>query len=191
MHLSIVFLAVGLALTLTGACRQREQGSADDSAPEYRPSATVRELMHSVVDPTADIVWLSVGTVIDEEGVHEIRPRTDEEWASVRDAAITLLESANLLMMPGRSVAHAGERSFAPGVELEPEEIGRLIEDDPNGWNARAIVMHQLVTSMIEAIDLQDADTLFTLGSQLQAVCESCHTQYWYPGDIAPSRRSH
>ena len=56
--------------------------------------------MHSVIDTSADVVWLSVQTVITKDGTVEIRPRTDEEWEHVRRGAITLLESSNLLMMP-------------------------------------------------------------------------------------------
>jgi len=176
-----------LTLIIIGACQQRDPSSSSDTpVPEYRPSATIRELMHSIVDPTADVVWLSVGTVMDENGVHDIRPSTDEEWEHVRNGAITLLESANLLMMPGRAVAHPGEDSLAPGIELTPEEIAQLIDANPRSWNARSLVMHQLVTSMVEAIDAKDADTLFTLGSQLQAVCESCHREYWYPNEVVP-----
>ena len=143
--------------------------------------------MHSVIDPAVDVVWRSVWTLIDEVGIHEYRPRTDEEWASVRRSAITLLESANLLMMPGRPVAHPGEKSIAPGVELEPDEIAELIAADLNAWNARSIVLHEVITSVIEAIDAKDADEVFRLGEQIEAVCESCHSQYWYPGQILPT----
>ena len=158
------------------------------AAPEYKPTATVRELMHSIVDPAADVVWLSVWTLVDGEGVHEIRPQTDEEWASVRRGAIILLEATNLLLMPGRQVAHPGEKSVAPGVELEPDQIATLIAEDRNAWNARAIVLHEVATAAIEAIDAKDADELFNVGAQIEPVCESCHSQYWYPGQVRPPR---
>ena len=95
-----------LIVVTVGACQRDEPASvAAPAAPEYKPTATVRELMHSIIDPAADVVWLSVWTLVDGEGVHEIRPQTDEEWAGVRRGAIILLEAANLLMMPGRPVA--------------------------------------------------------------------------------------
>lgn len=100
------FVTAFLIVIMVGACQSREPESvAAPAAPEYQPTATVRELMHSVIDPAADVVWLSVWTLVDGEGVHEIRPQTDEEWAGVRRGAIILLEAANLLMMPGRPVA--------------------------------------------------------------------------------------
>ena len=176
-----------LGLTVN-ACEERTTDSVP-SSPEFQTTATIRELMHSVVDPNADAVWLSVQWILDEDGTHEIRPRTDEEWARVRRGAITLLESANLLMMQGRAVAHPGERSFAPGIELEPNEIAELIAADRDAWNARAIVLSQVMAQVVEAIDAQDADEVFNLGEQMEAVCESCHQQYWYPGQRIPPLR--
>ncbi len=186
-RLLLGFVTAFLIVITVGACQNGEPASVVvPAAPEYKPTATVRELMHSVVDPAADVVWLSVWTLVDGEGFHEIRPQTDEEWASVRRSAIILLESANLLLMPGRPVAHPGEKSVAPGVELEPDQIAALIAEDRNAWNARAIVLHEVATAAIEAIDAKDADELFNVGAQIEPVCESCHTQYWYPGQVIP-----
>ena len=75
---------------------------------------------------------------------------------------------------------------MAPGIELEPDEIAVLIAEDPIGWNARAIVLHEVVTWVIEAIDAKDADKVLELGEQIEAVCESCHQRYWYPGQVIP-----
>lgn len=181
------FVTVFLIVVTLDACQSGEPAAgAVPAAPPYAPTATVRELMHSEIDPAADAVWLSVYTMLDGEGIHNIRPQTDEEWASVRRGAIILLEAANLLMMPGRPVAHLGEKSVAPGVELEPDEIAALIAEDRNAWNARAIVLHEVATAAVEAIDAKDADALFNVGAQIEPVCESCHTQYWYPGQVIP-----
>ena len=181
------FVTVFSIVITVSACQDRESASVSvPAASPYTPTATVRELMHSVVDPAADVVWLSVYTVVDGDGTHEIRPQTDEEWASVRRGAINLLEAANLLMMPGRPVAHPGEKSLFPGIELEPDQVAALIAEDRNAWNARAIVLHEVAMAVIEAIDAKDADELFNVGAQIEPVCESCHFQYWYPGQVIP-----
>lgn len=155
-------------------------------AQDYRPAATIRELMQSVVDPSADVVWNSVAVMATKQGLTKIRPQSDEEWAAVRHAAVVLMESANLLMIPGRRVAHPGERSSSPPYELEPEEIDGLIAEDRNAWDARALVLQEVLSNVIGVIDDQDADQLYELGEQIEAVCESCHRQYWYPNDINP-----
>ena len=103
------------SLGTVDACRSPEPAPAPTPAPapaepDDKPTATVRELMHSVIDTSADVVWLSVRTVITKDGAVEIRPRTDEEREHVRRGALTLLESANLLMMPGRTSRRPSRR---------------------------------------------------------------------------------
>ena len=126
--------------------------------PEYMPTATIKDLMLSVIDPSADIVWLSVTTVVDEKGLVETMPKSDEEWTKVRHGAVTLMEAANLLMIPGRRVARPGEKSETPGVELEPEEMDALIAKDRAAWNARANAPPRRRGRSDPAIDAKDGE---------------------------------
>ena len=121
-------LVLGCAISLS-AC----QNAVDPAQPEYAPSATIKDLMQSVIDPSADVVWNAVAIIETMDGTEDRAPETDEEWAAVRRGAIQLLESANLLLVPGRLVARPGEKSEAPGVELEPEEM-EVLMDQP--WPA-------------------------------------------------------
>ena len=62
-----------------------------------------------------------------------------------------------------------------------------MIAKDRNSWNARAKVLHEVMTSVVGAVDAKNADKVFELGEQIEAVCESCHRQYWYPGEVIPA----
>src|SRR4051812_36413832 len=95
MRSSRLLLLFGCAL-FGGSC-----GGAEP--PPFKPVADTKLLMQSVVDPNADIVWDAVKTIDTPKGVEEIRPRTDEQWALVRNAAVTVAESGNLLMMVPRA----------------------------------------------------------------------------------------
>src|SRR5690349_9000814 len=77
---------------------------------QFRPSATVRELMQSLVAPSAQGIWDSVGTISNAKGTVNLEPRTDAEWAAVRRHAVALMESTNLLLIPGRHIAPAGSQ---------------------------------------------------------------------------------
>lgn len=125
-------------------------------------------------------------TVADRSGVHSLAPRTDEEWTNVRRSAIRLVEVTNLLRMPGRHVARPGEKSVAPGVELEPEEMEVMIKKDPEGWNKHAKGLCDVGLAMLQAIDARDVPALFDLGDRLDMACERCHAQYWYPNQPQP-----
>jgi hypothetical protein len=59
--------------------------------------------MTAVVDPAADVIWGSVGTIVSEQGIEERAPKTDEEWAAVLNSAFVITESGNLMMMGGRA----------------------------------------------------------------------------------------
>jgi hypothetical protein len=97
---------------------------------EFIPTATVQDIMLSMVDPKADAIWNSVATVVTLEGTEEKRPSTEEEWVALRHDAITLVEATNLLLM-SRPVAKPGVKSENPGIELEPEQIQERIAQDP------------------------------------------------------------
>jgi hypothetical protein len=58
-----------------------------------------------------------VGTVVDKEGIHELFPKTPEDWSDARHAAVRIIGGSNLLMLPGREAAPAGAKSEAEGVE--------------------------------------------------------------------------
>jgi len=150
------------------------------------PDATVKDLMQSIIDPSADVVWLSVKYEANKSGAVDFAPTTDQEWASVRHGAIALAETANLLLIPGRHVARPGERSEAPGVELEPAEMEKMIEADRTSWNARATALHDATMNVLQAIEAHDPVKVFERGAEIDNACENCHTHYWYPNEKVP-----
>jgi hypothetical protein len=187
---------VGLALLLacvavSVACRGSETPPADESAdaarPARMPDATIRDLMVTVIDPAADGIWFAVRSETTREGsVIDTQPKNDEEWQNVRRAAMTLLDGADLLMMPGRKVARPDEKSAVPGIELEPEEIEKNINADRAAWNMRAQALKDATMDIMGAIDARDPQKVFDLGDELDLACENCHTHFWYPNQKIP-----
>jgi len=153
---------------------------AAPSAGQFAPVATVQDIMLSMVDPKADNIWNSVATIVTLEGTEERRPRTDEDWTNLHHDAITLVEATNLLLME-RQVAKPGVKSENPGIELEPDQIAERIAQDRSTWNQHVRDLHDQGMVMLKAIEAHDVDTLFDQGGNLDAVCEGCHRQYWYP----------
>jgi hypothetical protein len=160
--------------------------SAPAAAAEYAPHATIKDLMLGLIDTSADTVWLSVTTTVGKEGVVDVRPKNDEEWAEVRYGALRLAEAANLLMIPGRRVALPGEKSVAPGVELEPEEMQVNIDKDPAGWIERAKALRDAGLAAVSAAEAKDPEKIFEVGETIEHACEGCHRHYWYPNEVIP-----
>src|SRR5262245_21145103 len=102
-------LIVACLLLPLGSCTAAKP--ADNSSELYRTTATVKDIMDSLIDPGADTIWDSVSSTVDERGITDKAPHTDEEWKEVRRHAIMLLEGTNLLLIPGRHVARPGEKA--------------------------------------------------------------------------------
>jgi hypothetical protein len=156
------FVAFALVISL-GACSP--DGSSAAAAPDaegrvegestspFIPLVSVRELMETVVEPAAETYWDAVGWIIDADSTHAIRPRSEEEWIAVRNAAVQVAESGNLLMMEGRAV-------------------------DNGSWIALSQAMTRVAERAIAASVAKDEAAVFTVGGELYEACTACHSAY-------------
>ncbi|MBZ5635479.1 MAG: hypothetical protein LAO55_20335 [Acidobacteriia bacterium] len=146
-----------------------------------RGPATVKDVMHSMVDPNGDFLFQSVQTIEDEHGTREIAPHTDAEWENVRQRLMVLRDAPNFLQ--GRRAARPTDRSKNPEVESEPEEIQQLLDTD--GWTfiRRAQRLRDAASVAMKAVDAKDKDALLLGLDGIDKACESCHLRYWYPKD--------
>ena len=103
--------------------------------------------------PNADIVWEAVKTIDSAKATEEIRPKTDDEWTALRNAAITVTESGNLLMMVPRA-------------------------KDGGEWIKRAQEMIDAGEAAIKTVDAKNADRLFTIGGDIYQSRTNCHQKY-------------
>jgi len=156
-------------------------------APAKQAYSSIKELMDSIIDPSADVLWGAGGTVVDRDGFHDLTPKTPQEWLDVRRAAVRILEGGNLLMMPGREAAPAGTKSDTPGVELEPAQINALMKKDRKSFDGFAKALQSIGLEAVRASDTKNAALLLDLGARMDAVCESCHQTFWYPEAAAQS----
>lgn len=184
--------AVVLCLALAAvACDTGPPPPAEtaDVAPTFRPTVSIEEVMRYMIDPPADAIWESVVTIVTDDGIEEIVPETDEDWAALRGHAVTLLESTNLLLMDGRRVAMEGSVSELPGVDLEPEQIEAILAANRPAWMVLTAGLYDSGVQVLAAIDARDLDALLVAGDGLDLACENCHIQFWYP-DLAGQTRA-
>jgi hypothetical protein len=182
-------MLVACAAVLAASCqaaKPTEPAAPAVAQPQYTTTATIKDIMLHIVDPAGDLVWDSVSTVIDKQGLHETIPKSDEEWFKVRSGVIALIEAGNLLQVPGRAMAKPGEKSVAPGVELEPAEMEVLVNKDRESWNRHARDLHDISVKVLEVVEAKDAQKLFDIGEDLDKACENCHRAYWYPNEKIP-----
>jgi hypothetical protein len=143
--------------------------------------------MDGIIDPSADVLWDSVAYVASTQGIEDRQPRTDAEWKAVRTSAITLIEAANLLSMPGRHVAAHKASDPPPGPgELSHAQIQQRIDATHDSFTQFARALQDAGLKALTAIEARDAQGLMDAGGTIDEACEACHVTYWYPDQKRP-----
>lgn len=141
---------VSMLLFVLAGCEQRSEPDP------YTTVVDTKQLMNWILDPNADVIWDSAGFEVTAEGTRSLAPTTGEEWNSVRNAAATIAEVSNLLMMPKRA-------------------------RDDTIWMSSSQGMQTTAVQLIDAAERQDADAVFDYGGELFTYCISCHDVYMLP----------
>lgn len=126
------------------------------------PKGYVKDIMNYIMMPAAAGVWNAVATVTDQTGVHEIRPKNDEEWNRVIGAATELAETPNLLMIAGRKRCVGGEIPAAFRTDF-----ARKAREVTEAANIALI-----------AAKKHDVDALAEAGERIDVACDECHERY-------------
>jgi hypothetical protein len=103
---------------------------------------TMSELMIHIIYPTSDAVFY----------ISSRTPTTDAEWTALQASTLTLAESANLLMMPGRT--RAGQ------------------------WNADSRLMLDAAWGAFKAAKAKNLEGVEAVSDRLYESCVSCHKAY-------------
>lgn len=150
------FVCVPLLLT---AILVLAAGCAQQQAPS-QTFATTEQLMYGMVEPLSTVVFESVQTIVDREGVHEIQPETEDEWEFVRNSALSLAEATNLVKVADRTLS-----------EGTPER-----GDD---WFEHSDGLREAALEAASAAQARNPEALFTAGSNIyENGCLACHQAY-------------
>ena len=136
-----------LSLTLS-ACSQpaAPPAEAPAAAPAFKPVASIKEVMKSIVEPASNAVFAAAGEA----------PKDDAGWLAVQNQALALLESGNLLLIPGRAV-------------------------DNGEWVKQVQGLMDKANMAVEAARNKDAAKLGETGDIVYTSCEECHKLYLKP----------
>lgn len=142
-----VLCVSGICLILASAVAARQAPATPESSPTNQTPSIVRvgtmsELMVHMIYPTSDAVFY----------ISSRTPTTEEEWGQLQARTLTLAESANLLMMPGRT--------------------------RPGEWNKDARQMLDAAWGAFKAAKSKDVGGVEAVSDQLYESCVSCHKAY-------------
>jgi hypothetical protein len=192
---SSISVAVLLAIT---ACEQKPAiavsataaapAAAPPAASPFKLRASIAELMDSIIDPSADSLWDSVGTTVTAKGTVQRQPHTDAEWQEARRHAIALIEGTNLLIMDGRKLVAPGSAVLDQGVQgvLSPAEGQKRLDEQHTAFVQFAYALHDVGDELLKAIDARNPQAMMDAGATMDEVCEGCHLTFWYPNQVIP-----
>jgi hypothetical protein len=148
---------------LQGACGNQAPAPASSpntvaTASQFDTSIDTRQLMSWMIDPSSKVVFGAVASIVTEKGEENVQPQTDEEWNTVRNNAVIVLEAGNLLMLEGR----------ARSSQIQ----------DAADWNAKARAMSAAARTAIEATEVKDPEALFAASGDIYQTCTDCHAKY-------------
>ena len=183
------------AAVLSSSCSSAKSAPVSSSAAapasalwgDMKPVVSVKELMRDMIDPASDYIFDAVKIETTRKGTVEKMPKTDEDWEKLRIGAVTLAEGVYLLKIP-RPFAPAGDLNNSVGPdasELSPAQIKAKLEHDPVLWNAKIEALRNVGLEVLDIVKRKKTDELWEASYDLDQACESCHVQYWYPGDPA------
>jgi hypothetical protein len=149
---SVALFISGIGFVIAAARSTRDAAPVDD-APITTPVASIPQIMNGIVQPNAMAVYNAVGTFINADGVKEIAPQNDEEWAAVGNSAAALIESGNLLLLGNRVV-------------------------DSEDWVKMTRAFMDASQMALKAAAAKDKEGILTAGSELNETCDTCHAKY-------------
>ena len=124
--------------------------AAQNPSDALQPVATMKQLMVDMIHPASNNILL----LVNRGG-----PGNDSEWAEVRRSAMTLAESANLLIMRNRAT----------------------------GWIADAKLLGEAGSAAYKAAESKDVKGLAALAERIDASCTTCHKEF-RPTVFPPAR---
>ena len=111
------------------------------------------QIMETMVDPSANLIWRSVSTVVTVDEVKETFPRSDKEWNDLRKAATRLAEGGRLL------------------------KTSRSRGDDRD-WLKWSQAIVDAADLTLKAVDARSPDRILDAGEKIYETCVGCHGGY-------------
>ena len=146
----LLFL-LGFPVLVGCSNEQSEELAAAEAV--YNTQLDTQQIMSLVLEPASDILWDSAGWVMDAAGYEDLYPTTDEGWDFVRAQAAIVVESGNMLALPGRA-------------------------EDNDAWMIYSEGLSEAGLLAMKAAAEQNEEDFFQAGAQLYSVCTACHQAY-------------
>ena len=128
---------------LLGLCLCISLSTAIAQQPGIKPVASIMQLHEAMISPASDAIF----------DVGREAPSNDRTWKAVRNNAVILAESSNMLMVDGRA-------------------------KDKGDWMKFSAALADAAAAALKAAEARNLDALLEAGDRIVPVCEACHEPY-------------
>ncbi len=143
----------------------------------------LREGMVEQVNPAMLAIWDVTNNAMADDGSLDPARIDDAGWAAIADQANRLAAFGHDLAAAETVQVAAADNMATEEYEIPMSRVQVLIDRDPDGIRALAAAFAQRGEDLHAAAEARDVATASELVNGMDAVCESCHMQYWYAED--------
>jgi len=147
----MVVLGLAVLLLFLAGCSPAPQTPVVQAQPEFKGVVPINDIMVSVVDHNAHIVWNAADP--------KMAPKNDQDWHVLEHAATTLAAAGNMILIPG-----------------PPKDDQEWVKDPE--WRKYAQDLANGGLKAILAVDHRDQKALEAAGDDIVVTCEACHKKF-------------
>lgn len=141
----------------------------------------VRATMQNRVNPAMLAIWDVGNNALNDDGGIDPALMDDAKWAKVAEEADKLVAAGKDIAAAGTFVAAGPANSTVDEGEITMAAVQQHIDANPDGLRQFGAGLADNASRIATAARAKDAKTAGDLISGMDQVCESCHTEFWYP----------
>lgn len=194
MRATAILLTASLLLA---GCQKKEEAAA--------PLHTVNDTMAQVLEPSAEAIWGTMSKAYNDKGdALDASKLSEADWKTIADASAKMRDRAHELVDHAREV-----KVTASGVPVMGEQaVGQVgpagkdwdavnaktiqgrIDAKPDLFVEKAKVLLDSAEKLNRAATSKDVALLYSVGSELDEVCDGCHEPFWGTDQPPPFPKS-
>jgi cytochrome c556 len=141
----------------------------------------VRATMQDRVNPAMLAIWDVGNNALGDDGTFDARLMDDAKWARIAEAAGQLSAASKDVAAAQAFIAAAPGNTEVGEGEIPMAAVQQHLDHDPAGVRQMAAALADHADHIAAAARAKDAKAAGDLIGETDAVCETCHTTYWYP----------
>lgn len=141
----------------------------------------VRAAMQQGINPAMLAIWDVGNNAMNDSGGIDPALMDAEKWTRLAESAEQLAAVGHALAAGEEFIAAAPDNREVGEGEITMDAVEAYLTADPETFRLLSAQFADHADKLAVAAKARDAATTGDLIAGMDAACESCHAQYWYP----------